>query len=202
MFELGSLRVPIVQAPMAGGPSTPRARRRRLRRRRAGLPRRRLPDRRQSARRRRPRRESSPRSRSGSTCSCWPSRAVDDERLAAYADRLAVEARRRGVAAGEPHFDDDDFAAKLRRSPSCGSRSCRSPLAAPPPTRCGVLHERGVAVWVTVTEPDEGEQATPGRRRRADRSGRRGRRPPRLVRRHRRPRGAVAAAAAAAAGIA
>src|SRR5690349_18802143 len=98
MFELGSLRVPIVQAPMAGGPSTPEL---------AGAvsgvgglgflaagyrPAAKL-------------REDVARVREltsepfGVNLFLLAEPAIDSARLAAYAERLSVEARRRQVAA-------------------------------------------------------------------------------------------------------
>ena len=159
MFELGSLRVPIVQAPMAGGPSTPElaaavsgagglgflaagyrtaaSLRDDVARLRALI--------------------SEP---FGVNLFLLAQAGVDSGRLAAYADRLAVEERRRGVAAGEPRFDDDEFAAKLDVVAELQVPVVSFTFGCPSAEQVRVLQERGVAVWVTVTEPEEGERAT------------------------------------------
>jgi nitronate monooxygenase len=85
--------------------------------------------------------------------------AVESEPLAAYADELAVEERRRGVAAGEPRFDDDDLPAKLEVVAELEVPVVSFTFGCPTAEQVRAFEERGIAVWVTVTEPDEGEQA-------------------------------------------
>jgi len=83
----------------------------------------------------------------------------DAAAVAAYASRLAVEARRSGVPLGEPRFDDDDFERKV-------AVLCELPVAAvsftfglPPRVAVDALHEAGTEVWLTVTTPQEARDA-------------------------------------------
>jgi nitronate monooxygenase len=85
---------------------------------------------------------------------------VDRARLAAYATAIEPEARRHGVALGEPRFEDDSLDAKLeivcRERPLISSFT----FGCPTPEVIERLHERDIAVWVTVTEVDEALLAT------------------------------------------
>ena len=80
---------------------------------------------------------------------------VDRARLTAYAQAIEPEARRHRVALGEPHFDDDALYAKLevvcRERPPIASFT----FGCPAPEVVQRLHERDIAVWVTVTEVEE-----------------------------------------------
>ena len=76
-----------------------------------------------------------------------------------YRDALAAEAQRAGVELGAPRFDDDAFAAKI-------DVLCAEPVDAVSftfgrPDRDAVdrLHEAGIAVWLTATEPEEARAA-------------------------------------------
>jgi nitronate monooxygenase len=84
---------------------------------------------------------------------------IDEDRLAAYATALEGDARRRGVALGVPGFDDDALEAKLeivcRERPAIVSFTFGCPAA----ELVARLHGRDIAVWVTVTEPDEASLA-------------------------------------------
>ena len=79
--------------------------------------------------------------------------------VGAYAHRIGAEAARLGVSLGEPRHDDDDLDAKLavlcEERPPIVSFTFGCPAAAVVER----LHERGIAVWVTVTEPDEAREA-------------------------------------------
>jgi nitronate monooxygenase len=85
---------------------------------------------------------------------------VDLARLAAYAGAIERDARRHHVGLGDPHFDDDAFLAKLevvcRQRPPIASFT----FGCPAPEVVQRLHERDIAVWVTVTEVDEALLAT------------------------------------------
>ncbi|MGZ4191745.1 MAG: nitronate monooxygenase, partial [Solirubrobacteraceae bacterium] len=158
-FDVHSLKLPIVQAPMAGGPSTPalaaavgEA---------GGL---------------------------GSLAAGYKEvdavaqdiaalRAASDapfavnvfspptdeapaQTVSAYARTLADEAERHGVALGEPRFDDDAYLAKLGLLVSERVPVVSFTFGCPSPDTVAHLHAHGIAVWVTVTDPAEGRQAT------------------------------------------
>jgi nitronate monooxygenase len=80
---------------------------------------------------------------------------VDRDRLAAYAEAIEGDARRHQVGLGEPRFDDDAFLAKLevvcRLRPPVASFT----FGCPAPEVVQRLHELDIAAWVTVTEVDE-----------------------------------------------
>jgi nitronate monooxygenase len=76
-----------------------------------------------------------------------------------YARTLAAEASRAGVELGQPRFDDDDWTAKLAlltaEPPSVTSFS----FGCPDRTVVTTLQQAGSEVWITVTTPAEAEQA-------------------------------------------
>jgi nitronate monooxygenase len=81
------------------------------------------------------------------------------ERWAGYVDLLDGEARRYGVELGRPRFDDDGWAGKLdllvaRRVPVVSFT-----FGCPDEAVIGRLHAAGSEVWVTVTTPAEAAQA-------------------------------------------
>ena len=80
---------------------------------------------------------------------------VDHARLAAYAKAIERDARRHHVGLGEPRFDDDAFLAKLdvvcRLLPPVVSFT----FGYPAPEVVQRLHALDIAVWVTVTEVNE-----------------------------------------------
>jgi nitronate monooxygenase len=85
---------------------------------------------------------------------------ADPDAVRAYAERLQPDADRAGVALGEPRFDDDAFDAKL------GLLTTTHPVAVvsftfgcPPPETFARVHAAGADAWVTVTEPDEAREA-------------------------------------------
>jgi nitronate monooxygenase len=80
---------------------------------------------------------------------------VDSDALAAYARRLQPEADRYGVELGEPRYDDDSFAAKLALALEERVPIVSFTFGCPAPELVERLHARGLAVWVTVTEVDE-----------------------------------------------
>ena len=80
---------------------------------------------------------------------------VDRDRLLAYARRIEPEARRYGVESGEPRFEDDAFHAKLELVLAERVPIVSFTFGCPSVEVVGRLHERDVAVWVTVTEVDE-----------------------------------------------
>jgi nitronate monooxygenase len=91
----------------------------------------------------------------------FPNRlVVDDAAIDRYAERLTVEAERYGVACGEPRWSDDDWDAKLalvaRERPAVVSFAFGCPDAAV----VAALRDEGIAVWCTVTSPAEATVAT------------------------------------------
>ncbi len=85
---------------------------------------------------------------------------VDEVALAAYADRMQDEAQRYGVAAGEPRWTDDDWTAKLdvaaRERPDVVSFT----FGCPEREIVEWLQDCGCRVWCTVTSVAEAELAT------------------------------------------
>ena len=85
--------------------------------------------------------------------------SADPAALERYADAIRAEAARLGVEPGEPRHDDDHWEAKLELA-----REERVPVASftfgcPDAGVVGSLQEAGCSVWVTVTTPDEATAA-------------------------------------------
>ena len=88
-----------------------------------------------------------------------PAPAPEAGLLEAYAAELKPESQRYGAALGEPRHDDDEFAAKFELA-----REERVPIVSftfgcPEPSVVGALHEAGCDVWVTVTNVEEAARA-------------------------------------------
>jgi nitronate monooxygenase len=88
--------------------------------------------------------------------------APDLAGLRRYADALADEAERYGVALGEPRYDDDHWDDKLALA-----RSERVPVVSftfgcPGPEVVASLRDAGCDVWVTVTSPEEAAASSTG----------------------------------------
>ncbi len=157
-FHPGSRPEPIVQAPMAGGPSTPElaiavcragglgflaagyrsveAVREDVRAVRAAT--------------------SEP---FGVNLFAPPAATADPSEVRAYARELAADARRQGAELGETRRDDDEWGAKLRLV-----RDERVPVVSfvfgcPRRETVAGLHEAEIAVWVTVTSVEEARRA-------------------------------------------
>ncbi|MEA2354883.1 MAG: nitronate monooxygenase [Solirubrobacteraceae bacterium] len=84
-----------------------------------------------------------------------PAAAIDDLALEAYAASLRDEADRYGVELGEPVSDDDDFTAKVELVARERVAVVSFTFGCPPPSVFARLHDAGCDVWVTVTNPDE-----------------------------------------------
>lgn len=144
------LRVPIVQAPMAGGPSTPElaaavSNAGGLGFLAAGyLPPEKLRD---QVRRT----HTLTGERFGVNLFVLEERLVDDAHVAAYARELD----RYGTSLGTPRFDDDAFAEKVELLVDAGVPVVSATFACPPPATIEALQSAGSEVWVTVTTPDE-----------------------------------------------
>lgn len=85
---------------------------------------------------------------------------ADPTRLRAYAERLAPLAAAAGVALGEPQWDDDDIEAKLdvviRHRPAAVSFT----FGLPTERMCEAVRGAGAPVLATVTTVAEAEEAT------------------------------------------
>jgi len=75
--------------------------------------------------------------------------------VAAYAETLAGHAERYGVALGEPRFDDDAYGAKLELILRERVAAVSFTFGCPAPDIVAALHDRDIAAWVTVTDPAE-----------------------------------------------
>jgi nitronate monooxygenase len=85
--------------------------------------------------------------------------AADVGRVQAYARRLSDEARRAGVQLGEPRFDDDSFEAKLELLRDRAVAVVSFTFGMPPQRAIEELQGAGSEVWLTVTSPAEARQA-------------------------------------------
>ena len=88
-----------------------------------------------------------------------PAPATDPRAVGRYAAALQDEAARYGAAVGEPRHDDDQFADKLELL--CAERVAVVSFTFGCPSRevIEMVHAAGSGVWVTVTSPDEAVQA-------------------------------------------
>ncbi|HWF55155.1 MAG TPA: nitronate monooxygenase [Solirubrobacteraceae bacterium] len=154
LLEPGSLRIPIVQAPMAGGPSTPALAAavgeagglgflaagyktvEGLAADMAAL-------------------RAATRAPFAVNLFAAPARPAVAASVGAYAATLSGEAERYGVALGEPRFDDDGYAAKLALLVHDPVAVVSFTFGAPSPADLAALHAAGSAVWVTVTDLPE-----------------------------------------------
>ena len=86
----------------------------------------------------------------------FPARlAVDEAAIEAYAERLEVEAERYGVACGEPRWTDDDWDAKLELVARARPAVVSFAFGCPEREVVASLQGEDVAVWCTVTTPEE-----------------------------------------------
>jgi nitronate monooxygenase len=76
-----------------------------------------------------------------------------------YAEALRPLAERAGVGLGEARFDDDGFDAKLGLLVEDPPAVVGFTFGCPPRETIERVRAAGAAVWVTVTDPDEAEQA-------------------------------------------
>ncbi len=84
---------------------------------------------------------------------------ADPAVVARYADALRGEAERTGVALGRPRFDDDAFEAKLALLEDTPVGVVSFTFGCPPAETLARVQATGAAAWVTVTEPAEAEAA-------------------------------------------
>lgn len=76
---------------------------------------------------------------------------ADPEQVAEYALSLTAEAERLGVSVGEPHPDHDDWHAKIALLEETSPAVASFTFGVPSPAVVARLQEAGVAVGVTVT---------------------------------------------------
>lgn len=86
-------------------------------------------------------------------------READDDAISRYAEQLVPEAERFDVALGEPHWDDDAFDAKVDLLASAGVHTVTFTFGAPPTSVVSRLRAAGVLVGVTVTCAPDAEVA-------------------------------------------
>lgn len=87
-------------------------------------------------------------------------RPADPAVLTAHAAQVAAWARQYGVPPGEPRFTDDDLAAKVDRLVDLSPDVVSFAFGLPPGGAVERLHAAGSAVWVTVTGPADAVAAT------------------------------------------
>jgi nitronate monooxygenase len=86
-------------------------------------------------------------------------RPADPAIVRAYLEQLLSEVTRQQVELGKPRFDDDGWDRKLELARAERPAVVSFTFGCPPPTVIASLRERDVAVWVTVTNVEEAEQA-------------------------------------------
>lgn len=84
---------------------------------------------------------------------------ADDAAIAEYARTLTPEAARLGVELGEPRWDDDGFDAKVDLLASAGVHTVSFTFGLPPAEAVTRLQDAAVVVAVTVTSRTEAEAA-------------------------------------------
>jgi nitronate monooxygenase len=84
---------------------------------------------------------------------------ADPDAVARYAATLAAEAARQGAEPGVPRHEDDDWDAKLALLHALRPAVASFTFGCPPAALVAALRQDGVAVWVTVTTPAEARTA-------------------------------------------
>jgi nitronate monooxygenase len=84
---------------------------------------------------------------------------ADPTTVAEYVRRLEPVADRAGAQLGAPRFHDDEYEAKLERLRSDPVAVVSFTFGCPEPAVVRALQDAGSAVWVTVTDVGEAEQA-------------------------------------------
>lgn len=84
-----------------------------------------------------------------------PGAPGDRDAVARYAARLVRDAERQGAILGDPRSDDDDHAAKLALLHETVPAVVSFTFGCPSAESVAALQRDGIAVWVTVTTPGE-----------------------------------------------
>ena len=85
--------------------------------------------------------------------------AADPAAVEAFANRLAAESERSGVALGTPRFDDDAFGAEVDALAADPVPVISFTFGLPSSDAAQRLRAAGSELWMTVTSPDEARQA-------------------------------------------
>jgi nitronate monooxygenase len=88
-----------------------------------------------------------------------PGPPVDGAAVERFASELAGEAERYGADLAQPRHDDDDWQAKLKLMRELAVPVVSFTFGCPPRGDVRDLQASGCAVWVTVTNPDEAVRA-------------------------------------------
>jgi nitronate monooxygenase len=88
-----------------------------------------------------------------------PGRPTARGRYERYIEGLRDEAGRQGVALGEPHFEDDAWDAKLMLLEDAPVAAVSFTFGCPPADVVARLQAVGSTVWITVTDVDEAQRA-------------------------------------------
>jgi nitronate monooxygenase len=84
---------------------------------------------------------------------------AERDAIASYVDRFRSQASALGVALGEPRFDEDHYQQKVELVAQERPAVVSFTFGCPTRSVVGHLQEVGTSVWVTVTDPAEAEQA-------------------------------------------
>jgi nitronate monooxygenase len=88
-----------------------------------------------------------------------PGAPSDLAAVTGYATSLAADASLAGAELGEPRFEDDDWAAKIDLLTADPLPVTSFTFGCPRPEVIRALQDAGSEAWVTVTTPAEGQQA-------------------------------------------
>ncbi len=83
----------------------------------------------------------------------------DSSELRAYVARLQEEAARQEAEVGEPRYDDDDWQRKLELLRDERPAVASFTFGCPEESVVAPLREAGIAIWITVGTPEEAERA-------------------------------------------
>lgn len=84
---------------------------------------------------------------------------VNDDAIARYAQELAADAQRVGATLGEPRFDDDRLAEKVDLVVAARVAVVSTTFGCPPSELVDAVHRYGGEIWATVTSAEEARLA-------------------------------------------
>jgi nitronate monooxygenase len=88
-----------------------------------------------------------------------PGGPTDRSAYGTFVERLRPEAARAGVELGDPRFEDDDWQAKLELLRADPVPVVSFAFGCPAPAVLSELHAAGSETWISVTSPDEAREA-------------------------------------------